>query len=53
MCHLYRAKELTFFRLATIHNLHYYLNLAKEARSAILNKEFKKFKKEFYEKRSS
>jgi queuine tRNA-ribosyltransferase len=53
MCHLYRAKELTFYRLATIHNLHYYLNLAKEVRSAILNKEFKKFKKEFYEKRSS
>lgn len=53
MCHLYRAKELTFFRLATIHNLHYYLNLVKEARSAILKQEFKKFKKEFYEKRSS
>ncbi len=53
MCHLYRAKELTFYRLATIHNLHYYLNLVKEARSAILKKEFKRFKKEFYEKRSS
>lgn len=51
MCHLFRAKELTFYRLATIHNLHYYLNLAKKAREAILKGEFKKFKKEFFEKR--
>ncbi len=52
MCHLYRAKELTFYRLATIHNLRYYLNLVKQARNAILRGEFSKFKKEFYEKRS-
>lgn len=50
--HLYRAKELTYFRLATIHNLHYYLTLMKEAREAILNKKWDEFKKEFYAKRS-
>ena len=50
--HLYRAKELTYFRLASIHNLHYYLNLVKEARNAILQGEFKEFKKEFYAKRA-
>ena len=50
--HLYRAKELTYFRLASIHNLHYYLNLVKEARNAILEGKFKVFKKEFYAKRA-
>jgi len=51
MNHLFRAKELTFFRLATIHNLHYYLNLMKEVRAAILEDSFTAFKKEFYKKR--
>ena len=46
--HLFRAKELTYYRLASIHNLHYYLNLVKEARTAIINKRFDEFKKEFY-----
>ncbi len=49
--HLFRAKELTYFRLASLHNLHYYLTLMKEARNAILMEEFKEFKKEFYAKR--
>lgn len=52
MNHLFRAKELTFFRLATIHNLHYYLNLMKEVRQAILEDRFTAFKEEFYKKRS-
>jgi len=46
--HLFKAKELTYFRLATIHNLHYYLNLVKNARVAIMEGRFKEFKKEFY-----
>lgn len=50
--HLFRSKELTFFRLASMHNLHYYLNLMKEAREAILQDRYAEFKKEFYEKRS-
>ncbi|WP_297575412.1 tRNA guanosine(34) transglycosylase Tgt [uncultured Campylobacter sp.] len=50
--HLYRAKELTFFRLATIHNLHYYLTLMKEMREAILNGKFSQFKRDFYSKMS-
>jgi queuine tRNA-ribosyltransferase len=49
--HLFRAKELTFFRLATIHNLHYYLNLMREVRSAILEDRFSSYKEEFYRKR--
>ncbi len=49
--HLFRARELTFYRLASIHNLHYYLTLVKEAREAIINKRFKAFKDEFYARR--
>ncbi len=50
--HLYRAKEITYIRLATIHNLYYYMSLMKEARKAIQRGEFSKFRKEFYEKRN-
>ena len=49
--HLFKARELTFFRLASLHNLHYYLNLMKEMREAIEAGEFTKFKKNFYAKR--
>jgi queuine tRNA-ribosyltransferase len=49
--HLFRSKELTYFRLATIHNLHYYLNLMREAREAILEGRFLEFRDEFYKKR--
>ncbi|QCD45037.1 tRNA guanosine(34) transglycosylase Tgt [Campylobacter mucosalis] len=48
--HLFKAKELTFFRLASIHNLHYYLNLMKQIREAINAGEFAKFKRNFYAK---
>ncbi len=50
--HLFRSREITFFRLATIHNLHYYLTLMKQMRQAILEDRFQEFKKEFYAKRS-
>ena len=49
--HLFRAKELTYFRLATIHNLYYYLDLMRQMREAILCGEFDAFRKAFYEKR--
>ncbi len=50
--HLYKSGEMTYFRLASIHNLHYYLNLMKEAREAILNNNWVEFKKDFYSKRA-
>ncbi|WP_169778407.1 tRNA guanosine(34) transglycosylase Tgt [Campylobacter curvus] len=50
--HLFRARELTFFRLASLHNLHYYLNLMKQIREAITAGKFSEFKREFYAKRS-
>lgn len=34
--HLYKAKELTFYTLATVHNLHFMVNLLKNYRQAIL-----------------
>ena len=49
--HLYRAREITYFRLGTIHNLYYYLNLMKEMREAILEERFSVFRTTFYEKR--
>ena len=50
--HLFRAREISYFRLATIHNLYYYLNLMQEVREAIIENRFMEFKKEFYAKRS-
>lgn len=48
LSHLYRAGELTFFRLASLHNLHYYLNLMRQMREAITAGEFEKFRRNFY-----
>jgi queuine tRNA-ribosyltransferase len=49
--HLFRSREITYFRLATIHNLYYYLDLMKQMREAILEDRFDEFKAEFYAKR--
>lgn len=49
--HLYKSGEMSYFRLASMHNLHYYLNLMREAREAILNNNWIQFKKDFYTKR--
>ncbi len=38
--HLYIAKELTYYRLLTIHNLAFYLNFMREIRAAISEKTF-------------
>jgi queuine tRNA-ribosyltransferase len=49
--HLYKSGEMTYFRLASLHNLHYYLNLMREARKSILNDNWVQFKQDFYKKR--
>ncbi|KIM04635.1 MAG: queuine tRNA-ribosyltransferase [Sulfurovum sp. AS07-7] len=49
--HLFRSREITYFRLATIHNLYYYLDLMKQMREAILENRFDEFRIEFYAKR--
>ncbi len=49
--HLFKAEELTVMRLATIHNLYYYIHLIKKVRKAIIEGNFMKFREEFYKKR--
>lgn len=45
--HLIRAKEILGLRLATLHNLHFILNLMREIRASILDGTFPSFKEEF------
>ncbi len=49
--HLYVSRELLAYRLNTIHNVHYYLNLMKEIREAIKEGNLNQWIKSFYEKR--
>ncbi len=46
--HLYMAKELLAYRLNTLHNIHYFLNLMKQVREAIVKDEFESFRDVFY-----
>ena len=47
--HLFKAGEISYFRLASIHNIAYYLSLTTKAREAILNNNFESFYKQFYD----
>ena len=51
--HLYMARELLVYRLNTIHNIYYFINLMKEIRKAIKENQFDEFKKEFYSQRDT
>ncbi|MFW5838169.1 MAG: tRNA guanosine(34) transglycosylase Tgt [Desulfovibrionaceae bacterium] len=44
--HLHMARELLSYRLNTLHNLHFFLNLARSARQAVLDGRFAEFKRE-------
>jgi queuine tRNA-ribosyltransferase len=46
------ARELLAYRLNTLHNLHYYLELMQQMRTAIDVGEFDVFKKDFYAQRN-
>lgn len=48
--HLFMAKEILAYQLATIHNIGFYLNLMKNIRIAIKKNKFLDFKKSFLEK---
>ncbi len=43
--HLFKANELTFFRLASYHNLHFIMKLMEEIRESIESGTFSEFKK--------
>src|SRR3989344_4477560 len=45
--HLFRANEMLAYRLATLHNLHFFLNLMRDMRQAINVDNFLDFKKEW------
>ncbi len=44
--HLVKAEEILGLRLVTMHNLHYYLGLARGARTAILDGTFEEFRRQ-------
>jgi queuine tRNA-ribosyltransferase len=50
--HLYKSRELLAYRLNTIHNLYYYLDLMANMRRAIQEDTFDVFKRQFYENRA-
>lgn len=45
--HLFMANEMLGHRILSLHNLHFLLNLCKEARIAIQQQQFKSFKDQF------
>ena len=45
--HLIKAEEILGLRLVSLHNLHFYLNLIRTARQAILDGTFAEFRREF------
>lgn len=49
--HLVKSREILASRLATIHNLHFYIYLIKGARCAIENDNYQEWKQEFLQKR--
>jgi queuine tRNA-ribosyltransferase len=48
--HLYMAGEILALRLITLHNIHYYIHLVREARAAIFDGSFGSWKKEILQK---
>jgi queuine tRNA-ribosyltransferase len=51
--HLYMAKELLAYRLNTLHNVYFFLNLMKQLREAIVKDKFESFRKDFYRNRKN
>ena len=49
--HLYVSKELLSYRLNTLHNIHYFMELMQTLREAVVQDRFLEFKKDFYNQR--
>lgn len=47
--HLYKANEILAARLCTMHNLHFYLQLVKGARAAIIEGRFAQWRETYYQ----
>jgi queuine tRNA-ribosyltransferase len=50
--HLYAARELLAYRLNSIHNIHYYMDLMSQMRVAIAEDHFGAFRRAFYRSRA-
>ena len=50
LAHLFRSKEMIAATIASIHNLHFIVNLTKDIRKSILEDRFFEFKKEILDK---
>lgn len=48
--HLFKAGEITAARLASIHNLHFLLNMMQEIRDAISEDRFAEYRSDFYKR---
>jgi len=51
--HLYKAREILSYRLNTIHNIYYYMDLMEKMRNAIAADRFFEFRQAFYVKRQN
>ncbi|MBI4127063.1 MAG: tRNA guanosine(34) transglycosylase Tgt [Deltaproteobacteria bacterium] len=51
--HLAMANEILYARLATLHNLHLYIDLLRRARVSLEENGFPEFKRQFFEQRRS
>jgi queuine tRNA-ribosyltransferase len=49
--HLYVAREILAYRLLTLHNLYYYLDLMARMRRAVADGQFAAFRRDFYQNR--
>jgi queuine tRNA-ribosyltransferase len=47
--HLFQAGEILGPRLTTIHNIHFYMDLVREARRAVIENQFTGWKKRFFD----
>ena len=45
--HLFNVNEVLGLRLATVHNIHFYMKIVKEARKSIVDKNYLEWKKSF------
>jgi queuine tRNA-ribosyltransferase len=51
--HLFMCREILAYRLLTLHNLYYYLNLMAQIRQAVAAGRFAEFRRDFYQKRQN
>ena len=51
--HLFIARELLAYRLSSLHNVHFFLNLMKQVRQAIVEDKLELYRRQFYRNRTN